>query len=67
MNILEKLKEKPLRVFVNQPSKLQKFHKLHGSTGIAILEKDEVRIHFTTGPVFSQFIDANALDVCSGQ
>lgn len=45
------------RVWVNSPSTLQPYHKLHGKVGIAVLEGDIVYIYFTEGDVVSQQID----------
>lgn len=67
MTLVQQLKKKPLRVFVNQPSTLQPFHHLNQQRGIAVLEDEQVRIYFTEGDVFSQFIDPIALTAYPGQ
>ena len=60
---------RPKRVWVNQPSTLQKDHDLHGKRGIAIMEKYDapdclfVTVYFTDGKVISQRMDKNSLSL----
>ena len=55
------------RMWVNQPSKLQTYHDLHGMNVLAnfktsgFVKDDDVTIYFLSGPVISQIIDAKAL------
>ena len=51
------------RVWINQPSGLQTYHKLHGKNVLANLDgKDAiVEIYFLDGAVISQQIHRNAL------
>ena len=51
------------RYWINQPSKHQQFHKLHGINVIGIQKKDPkiTRIYFLSGAVISQDILTNAL------
>lgn len=51
--------KRPQRVWVNAPSTLQVYHKLHGRVGIAVLDQasEQVYIYFTEGSVVSQQID----------
>lgn len=50
------------RMWINQPSGLQQYHKLHGKN--VLLDKKDPngpRIYFLSGPVISQDIDILAL------
>lgn len=50
------------RMWVNQPSTLQPYHKLNGVRVLAHLEYgDTFRIYFLSGSVISQQIDKTAL------
>ena len=51
------------RYWINQPSKHQQFHKLHGIKVIGIRKKDPkiTRIFFLSGGIISQDIWTNAL------
>lgn len=52
----------PFRVWVNQPSKLQDYHHLHGQQFIAVHDYDNTyRIYFLNGSVISQQITEDAL------
>jgi hypothetical protein len=43
------------RMWVNQPSMLQPFHRLHGVRVLAVAEYDDtMRVYFTSGRVISQ-------------
>lgn len=43
------------RAWINQPSKLQPLHKLHGTNVLAERDTDRTtRVYFLNGPVFSQ-------------
>ena len=56
--------EAPERVFVNQPSGLQPYHKYHGQVGIAVKEpgeSDYAQLFFTDGPTPSIRIQIRAL------
>jgi hypothetical protein len=48
-----------LRKWVNQPSTLQQYHKLHGKR--VLFDPNEEVIYFTEGDVISQQIDPLAL------
>ncbi len=53
---------KPERMWINQPSRLQPYHNLHGVRVLAIHEYDETwQIFFLGGDVVSQQIDQAAL------
>jgi hypothetical protein len=46
---------RPLRMWINQPSTLQPDHALHGTNVLAIAETDKMaRIYFLSGPIESQ-------------
>jgi hypothetical protein len=50
------------RMWVNQPSTHQMYHKLDGQNVLAVTYADgSVRIWFLSGPVISQEIHASAL------
>ena len=50
------------RMWVNQPSKLQQYHHLHGTNVLAYLEYDNTyQIFFLEGNVISQQIPGTAL------
>jgi len=50
------------RMWINQPSKLQPYHNLHGTRVLAVRESYETsRIYFLSGDVISQVIDPVAL------
>lgn len=50
------------RMWINQPSTLQPFHKLHGSNVLALPDGgDFVRVYFVSGDVISQLIPKLAL------
>jgi hypothetical protein len=51
--------KKIVRKWINQPSTLQPFHKLHGMN--VLYDPDEERVYFTSGDVISQQIDPIAL------
>lgn len=47
----------PRRVFINQPSENQPFHKYHGLVGIAIPETGSAcDVYFTSGSIYSMRI-----------
>lgn len=51
------------RMWINQPSALQKHHKLHGMNVLAhLIENMVVTIWFIKGDVISQQIDRNVLE-----
>lgn len=61
---------KPKRMWINQPSKLQPYHDLHGTNVLAIHERDDIsseipvhiyRAYFLSGDVISQEITLAAL------
>ena len=53
----------PTRVWINQPSTLQPFHKYHGLVDIAHTnEKGDTYIYFTEGNVSNFQIDVNCLE-----
>ena len=52
------------RMWINQPSKLQEFHDLHGTNVLATDEpymNGTARIYFLSGSVVSQLISYNCL------
>ncbi len=52
----------PQRMWINQPSKLQTYHHLHGTNVLAIHEYDDTwRIYFLSGYTESQQISKIAL------
>ena len=56
----------PCRAWVNQPSTLQPYHKLHGRRGIAVpCSYDErlARLYFVDGSVESTMINTLALEI----
>ena len=51
-----------MRMWINQPSTLQKFHALHGTNVLAETDYgDTMRIYFLSGDVFSQQVSKSAL------
>lgn len=53
---------RPRRVWINQPSTSQPFHRLHGTRALAVRESQNIaRIYFLSGPVVSQQISTVAL------
>ena len=60
----KKFKKYPKRVWINQPSTLQPFHKLHGKVGIAVDNTDNdntVTVCFTEGNLQSTIVPVNAI------
>ena len=53
---------KIVRKWIDQPSTLQPYHKLHGME--VLYDPDEKRIYFTSGNIISQQIDPSVL--CDG-
>lgn len=52
------------RIWINQPSTLQKFNYLHGKRGIAIKQNStdkEARVYFTEGSLQSILLPTNIL------
>ena len=50
------------RMWINQPSTLQRFHKWHGMNVLAQKESEKVsRVYFLSGPIISQQIPSNVL------
>lgn len=55
---------KPFRVWVNQPSTLQTYHKLHGQRFLAVHEYDDTfSIYYLSGEMWSQQITRAALSL----
>ena len=55
---------RPVRVFINQPSKSQPLHKYHGKYAIAIPEDGPIcDIHFTEGAVHSSRVPKLSLNI----
>lgn len=58
----EQAKRWPVRVWINQPSNLQPFHKLHGALGLAVHEYDNTfRFYPVSGDTVSLQITGLAL------
>jgi hypothetical protein len=52
------------RMWINQPSKLQPLHKLHGTNVLAVHEYDSTYcIFFLDGPVVSQQVSRLCLSI----
>lgn len=49
------------RMWINQPSKLQPHHKLHGTNVLMAKYGDQTEIYFLSSEVVSQLIDPSAL------
>lgn len=55
-------KNYPVRMWINQPSTLQRLHSLHGTNVLALHEYENTyRIYFLTGPVISMQCLGNCL------
>ena len=55
-------RNRPQRMWVNQPSTLQPLHHLHGVNVLAVEENDScMEIYFLKGPVVSQVAPKEAL------
>jgi len=56
-------RNKPERAWINQPSKLQPLHHMHGQRVIAVRERDgdTIRIYLLEGPVASMDAFSNCL------
>lgn len=56
----------PYRAWINQPSKLQHLHHLHGKSCIAVHDRPgNVRLYFTEGSIHS--MDANPLCISKSE
>lgn len=62
MATLNWLDRKPQRAWINQPSKLQPFHKYHGTRVLAMLDyPGTANVYFLDGDVISQQLPTLAL------
>lgn len=50
-----------IRMWINQPSTLQPFHKVHGLNVLAEYQEGTSRIYFLEGSIISQNISSNCL------
>lgn len=63
---IDDFKHFPKRVWINNASTLQPYHKLHGKVGIGVYKKhstghEEISIYFTEGEIHSMHIDPKHL------